>query len=88
MIIGENLVEFHTKKNQNYYFDDLPNKIDGHPPTSTYLEWIKENMKKYYVEEMDSICEEWEKNIPKKIIDIKKVNDRHFLDFSKKNKFI
>jgi hypothetical protein len=45
-------------------------------------------MKKYYVKEMDLICENWEKSIPKKIIDIKKVNDRHFLDFSKKNKFI
>jgi hypothetical protein len=39
-------------------------------------------MKKYYVEEMDSICEEWEKNIPKKITDIKKSNKRDFIDFS------
>ena len=88
MIIGENFVEFHTKKNQHYYFDDLPNKIDGHPPTSTYLEWVKQNMKKYYVKEMDLICENWENSIPKKIIDLKKTNNRHFVDFSKKNKFI
>jgi thiamine pyrophosphokinase len=45
-------------------------------------------MKKYYVEDMDSICEEWEKNIPKNIKDIKKMNERHFIDFSKKNKVI
>ena len=88
MIIGENFVEFHTKKNQHYYFDDLPNKIDGHPPTSTYLEWVKQNMKKYYVKEMDLICKNWEDSIPKKIIDLKKTNDRNFVDFSKKNKFI
>ena len=88
MIIGENFVEFHTKKNQHYYFYDLPNKIDGHPPTSTYLEWVKQNMKKYYVKEMDLICENWENSIPKKIIDLKKTNNRHFVDFSKKNKFI
>ena len=88
MIIGESLVEFHAKKNQHYYFDDLPNKIDGHPPTSTYLEWVKQNMKKYYVKEMDLICENWENSIPKKIIDLKKTNNRHFVDFSKKNKFI
>ena len=37
---------------------------------------------------MDIICEDWEKNIPKKIIDLKKTNDRNFVDFSKKNKFI
>lgn len=82
MIIGESLAEFHTKKNQHYYFDDLPNKVDGHPPISTYLEWIKQNMKKYYVKEMDLICENWEKSIPKNITDIKKPDKKDFIDFS------
>jgi hypothetical protein len=82
MIIGESLTEFHSKKNQHYYFDDLPKKVDGHPPISTYLEWIKQNMKKYYVEEMDLICENWEKSIPKKIVDIKPPNKKDFIDFS------
>jgi hypothetical protein len=88
MVKGENIMEFHVNRNQHYYFDDLPNKVDGHPPISVYLEWVKKNMKKYYVEDMDSICEEWEKNIPKNIKDIKKMNERHFIDFSKKNKVI
>jgi hypothetical protein len=82
MIVGESLVEFHVKKNQHYYFDDLPNKVDGHPPISTYLDWVKQNMKKYYVEEMDLICENWEKSIPKKMIDIYKPNKKDFIDFS------
>ena len=43
MISEECLTEFHTKKNQHYYFDDLPNKVDGHPPISTHLEWVKQN---------------------------------------------
>ena len=86
MIVGENLTEFHTKKNQHYYFDDLPSKVDGHPPISVYLEWIKQNMEKYYVKEMDIICEDWEKNIPKKINDLKKNNRREFIDFSVLNK--
>jgi hypothetical protein len=89
MIVGESLTEFHTKKNQHYYFDDLPSKIDGHPPISTYLEWIKQNMKKYYVKEMDIICEDWEKDIPKKITDIYKSNKKNFIDFSQsKNNII
>jgi hypothetical protein len=89
MIIGESLAEFHSKKNQHYYFDDLPNKVDGHPPISTYLEWVKQNMKKYYVREMDLICENWEKSIPKKIVDIKPPNKKNFIDFSQlKNKLI
>jgi sulfur transfer complex TusBCD TusB component (DsrH family) len=59
------------------------------PPTSTYLEWIKQNMKKYYVKEMDLICENWEKNIPKKIVDIKPPNKKDFIDFSQlKNNII
>jgi hypothetical protein len=41
-------------------------------------------MKNHYVEEMDLICEEWEKNIPKKINDLKKTSDRDFVDFSGK----
>jgi len=82
MIVGESLVEFNVKKNQHYYFDDLPNKVDGHPPISTYLDWVKQNMKKYYVEEMDLICENWEKSIPKKMIDIYKPNKKDFIDFS------
>jgi hypothetical protein len=82
MITKESFTEFHNKKNQHYYFDDLPNKVDGHPPISTYLEWIKQNMKKYYVEEMDLICENWEKSIPKKIVDIKPPNKKDFIDFS------
>lgn len=86
MIVGESLTEFHTKKNQHYYFDDLPSKVDGHPPISVYLEWIKQNMEKYYVKEMDIICEDWEKNIPKKINDLKKNNRREFIDFSVLNK--
>ena len=89
IIVGENLTEFHLKKNKQYYFDDLPNKVDGHPPISTHLEWIKQNMKKYYVEEMDLICENWEKGIPKKIVDIKNPNKKNFIDFSQlKNKLI
>jgi hypothetical protein len=84
MVSGESISELHTKKNRHYYFDDLPNKIDGHPPISVYLEWVKQNMKNYYVEEMDLICEEWEKNIPKKINDLKKTSDRDFVDFSGK----
>jgi hypothetical protein len=86
MIVGESLNEFHTKKNQHYYFDDLPNKVDGHPPISIHLEWVKQNLKKYYVEEMDSICDNWEKKIPKKINDLLKNNDRGFIDFSVSNK--
>jgi hypothetical protein len=89
MVKGENIVEFHIKKNQHYYFDDLPNKIDGHPTISIYLEWVKQNMKKYYVREMDLICENWEKSIPKKIVDIKPPNKKDFIDFSQlKNKLI
>jgi hypothetical protein len=83
MVKGENIVEFHKQKNQHYYFEDLPNKVDGHPPISVYLDWIKQNMKKYYVKEMDIICEDWEKGIPKKITDIYKSNERDFTDFSK-----
>jgi hypothetical protein len=83
MVKGENIVEFHTQKNQHYYFEDLPNKVDGHPPISVHLEWVKQNMKKYYVKEMDIICEDWEKGIPKKIIDFNKLSKRKFTDFSK-----
>ena len=39
-------------------------------------------MKKYYVKEMDIICEDWEKHMPKKITDIYKSNERDFIDFS------
>lgn len=83
MVKGENIVEFHKQKNQHYYFEDLPNKVDGHPPISVHLEWVKQNMKKYYVKEMDIICEDWEKGIPKKIIDFNKLSKRKFTDFSK-----
>jgi hypothetical protein len=83
MVKGENIIEFHKQKNQHYYFEDLPNKVDGHPPISVHLEWVKQNMKKYYVKEMDIICEDWEKGIPKKIIDFNKLSKRKFTDFSK-----
>lgn len=75
IIFGQSLNQFHTKKNHHYYFDDLPNRTDGHPPISTYLQWIKENMGKYYEEEMDSICDKWEKKIPKNIMDFQLKNN-------------
>jgi hypothetical protein len=86
MVMGDSLSDLHVKKNNHYIFEDLPNKIDGHPPISFYLEWVKTNMKKYYVEEMDSICEKWEKNIPKKSNDFVPSNERTFTDFSTLNK--
>lgn len=86
MVSGENFSEFHNKTNQHYYFEDLPNKVDGHPPISVHLEWVKNYMKKYYVQEMDSICENWEKSITKKINDLNKPNKKEFIDFSKLKK--
>ncbi len=86
MVMGESFTEFHNKTNQHYYFDDLPSKVDGHPPISVHLEWVKQNMKKYYVEEMDLICDDWEKKITKKINNLEKNNDRKFIDFTDLNK--
>jgi len=86
MVSGETLVEFHNKRNEHYYFEDLAGQIDGHPPISTHLEWIKQNMGKYYVKEMDLICENWEKTIPKKINDIINPNRKNFVDFSEMKK--
>ena len=43
-------------------------------------------MKKYYVEEMDLICDDWEKKITKKINNLEKNNDRKFIDFTDLNK--
>ena len=46
-------------------------------------------MKKNYVKEMDIICEDWGKDIPKKITDIYKSNKKNFIDFSQsKNNII
>ena len=85
MIIGESLTEFYDDRSQDYSFDDLSCKFDGHPPISLYLKWVKKNMKKYYVKEMDLICKDWEKNIPKKIKDFKNKN-RGFINFTDLNK--
>lgn len=89
ILTGQNFAEYHTQKNQHYFFEDLPNKVDGHPPISVHLDWVKENMRNFYVEEMDLICQTWEQNIPKKIKDLNKSDKKNFVDFSQlKNKLI
>jgi hypothetical protein len=86
IIKGPNLSHVNKIINNHYYFDDLPNKTDGHPTIKTHLKWVKENLQEYYTEEMDKICEEWEKDIPpirndsKRLLRIK----RNFLDFNTK----
>ena len=85
ILSGECLIDFHVKTNQHYHFDDLENNIDGHPPISVYLDWVKKHMKKYYVKEMDFICEEWEKKIKKNRRDMEKPNET-FLDFTETKK--
>ena len=88
IIVGETFSIFHRNLNQHYYFDDLPNKIEGHPTIKVHLEWVKKILPEFYNENMDTICEQWEKSIPNRLCDIYKTKSksRNFSDFTTKLK--
>jgi len=70
IVKGESLNSFHQTMKLHYEFDDLPNKIEGHPTIKVYLEWVKKYLPEFYNEEMDLICNQWESQLPKTIKEI------------------